>query len=220
MRTKILLVILFLFAATETFAQSYERANLWQKEIDAFAEIDRRQTSPKDAVLFVGSSSFRKWDSLRNDFPKINVVNRGFGGSHIEDVNFYFDQIVTPFQPKMILLYAGENDVTAGKTTERVLEDFKSFVLKVKEKTPKSKIVFVSLKPSPARWELREKFQKTNALIKTEIEKIKDAKFVDVWTAMLNEKGEPKSELFIADKLHMNQQGYEIWRKILDEYVR
>lgn len=215
----LLLVALVCFSFAVS-AQKYERADLWQKEIDAFAEIDRRQTPPADAILFVGSSSMRKWDSLRRDFPRANVINRGFGGSHIEDVNFYFDQIVAPFQPRKIFLYAGENDITAGKSPERVLEDFKKFAALVAEKSPRSKIYFISLKPSPSRWNLREKFQQTNALIKAEIEKMKRAAFIDVWSAMLDARGEPKAEIFIEDRLHLNQKGYDIWREVLAKYVK
>lgn len=201
-------------------AQVYERANLWQKEIDVFVEIDRRQTPPADAILFVGSSSIRKWDSLRRDFPRAIVVNRGFGGSHIEDVNFYFDQTVAPYNPSKIFFYAGENDVTAGKTPERVADDFKKFAALVAARTPRSKIYFISLKPSPARWNLRDKFQQTNALIKAEIARMKHAEFIDVWAAMLGAKGEPKAEIFIEDRLHLNQKGYDIWREVLAKYVK
>lgn len=217
-KTLLLTFLLLLFGAAA--AQTYDRANLWQTEIDALTEIDRRQTPPKEAILFVGSSSIRKWDNLRNDFPRANVLNRGFGVSHLEDVNHYFDQTVTPSEPKIIFLYAGENDITAGKTPERVLEDFKRFVTLARGKTPKSKIYFISLKPSPSRWDLREKFQRTNALIKAECEKDKRTKFVDIWAAMLDEKGLPKAEIFIEDNLHMNQKGYDIWRNILAKYVK
>jgi lysophospholipase L1-like esterase len=201
-------------------AQNYERASLWQKEIDAFAEIDRRQTPPPNAVLFVGSSSVRKWDSLRQDFPSANVVNRGFGGSHLEDVNFYFDRIVAPYKAKKIFLYAGENDLTAGKTPERVLEDFRKFAALARAKSPASKLYFISLKPSPSRWHLREKFRQLNDSIETEIKSIKNAAFIDVWTPMLGADGEPPPEYFIADRLHMNQKGYNVWRAVLAKYLK
>lgn len=212
--------VLSLFSHAQAQAEKYERANLWQAEIDALAEIDRRQTPPKDAVLFVGSSSMRKWDNLRNDFPGFNVINRGFGGSHLEDVNYYFDRVVAPFQAKIIFLYAGENDINDGKTPERVLEDFKKFTALAHEKSPRSKLFFISLKPSPSRWQLRDKFQQTNALIKAECEKSNRAKFIDVWAAMLNEQGEPKTEIFVEDKLHMNQKGYDLWRGVLTKYLK
>ncbi len=209
-----------LFSYAPGQEEKYERAKLWQTEIDALAEIDRRQTPPKDAVLFVGSSSIRRWDNLRNDFSGFNVINRGFGGSHLEDVNFYFDRVVVPFQAKKIFLYAGENDINDGKTPERVLADFRKFVALVRKKSLQSKVFFISLKPSPSRWNLREQFQKTNALVKAECEKSKNTKFIDVWAAMLNEKGEPKTEIFIEDKLHMNQKGYDIWRAVLVKYLK
>lgn len=209
-----------LLCASFSNAQTYKRANLWQSEIDAFAEIDRRQTPPSPAILFVGSSSIRKWDNLRRDFPRYNVVNRGFGGSHIEDVNHYFDQLVTPFQAKKIFFYAGENDITDSKTPEQVLEDFRMFMALVREKSPQSKIFFISLKPSPSRWALRDKMQRANTLIKAECEKNKNSRFIDVWTPMLDAQGEPKAEIFIADKLHMNEKGYAIWRAVLTKYLK
>ena len=216
----VIFLSLFLLGASFVSAQDATRANLWQKEIDAFADTDRRQTPPKDAVLFVGSSTFRKWENLRRDLPSVNVINRGFGGSELEDVNHYFDQTVTPYQPRIIFLYAGDNDISAGKTPERVLADFKTFMALVQEKSPRSKVYFVSIKPSPLRWQLRDQLQQANSLIRAECEKNGKAKFIDVWAAMLNEKGEPKPEIFLADNLHMNQKGYDIWREILKKYLK
>ncbi len=210
-------LVLFLLTVS---AQTYERAKLWDAEINALTEIDVKQTPPKNVVLFIGSSSIRFWKSLRGDFPQTNVINRGFGGSHLEDVNYYFEKLVAPFQAKSIFLYAGENDVTAGKTLETVLEDLKKFTALVREKSPRSKIYFISLKPSPSRWDLHDKFQQTNELIKTEIGKTKNAVFIDVWAEMLDEKGLPKAEIFIADKLHLNEKGYAIWREVLAKYLK
>jgi hypothetical protein len=109
--------------------------------------------------LLVGSSSIRGWRSAAMDFPNFRVVNRGFGGSHLEDVNFYAGQVVFPYKPKLIVLYAGENDVVAGKSVERVFDDFKKFAVSVRRKLPKTRLIFVSLKPSPARWEFTPKFK-------------------------------------------------------------
>jgi len=212
------LLFLITFASVFAFvvsAQTYDRAKIWDAEINSLTEIDQKQTPPKDAVLFVGSSSMRLWKNLRTNFPQINVINRGFGGSRLEDVNFYFDRIIAPYNPKTIVLYAGENDVNDGIAPEKILADFQKFSKLVRAKFPKAKLLYVSLKPSPSRWKLADNFRKTNELIKNEIAKDKRAKFIDVWTLMLNEKGEPKDELFVADKLHMNEKGYAIWRDIL-----
>jgi len=210
---------LFLFSFTVS-AQTYSRAEIWDKEIDALTEIDLKQTPPRDAVLFVGSSSIRLWRNLRTSFPELNVINRGFGGSRLEDVNFYFDRIVAPYNPKTIVLYAGENDVNDGIAPEKVLADFNQFSKLVRARFPKTKLLYVSLKPSPSRWKLADNFRKTNELVKTEIAKDKRAEFVDVWQKMLNENGEPKAEIFVEDKLHMNEKGYAIWREILRKELK
>jgi lysophospholipase L1-like esterase len=213
----ILLVILsFAMAAQE----SYNRANLWENEIAAFAAADKKEFPKTGGVLFVGSSSIRGWKTVQSDFAEFQVLNRGFGGSHLEDVNHYFAEIVLPYKPKLIVLYEGENDVTAGKTIERVVADYKKFVALVRENLPKSRFIFVSLKPSLARWEQREKFQRANDLIKAETEKDKSQRFVDVWQPMLDEQGEPKPEIFQGDKLHLNAEGYKIWRDVLTPHIK
>ena len=215
---KILLVV-FIFCLSAA-AQTYDRAKLWDAEINAFAAIDRRQTPPENAVLFVGSSSIRVWESLRQSFPNLKVINRGFGGSHLADVNYYFDKIVAPYNPKIMVLYAGENDITAGVAPETVLENYRKFAALAHGKFPKAKIFYVSLKPSIARRTLADKFRQTNNLIKTEIAKDKMAEFVDVFTPMLGADGEPLPDIFQADNLHMNEKGYAIWTKVLGKYLK
>lgn len=209
-----------LLLSVSAAAQVYERAKIWDKEIDALAEIDRRQTPPGDAVLFVGSSSIRGWRNLRQSFPNLNVINRGFGGSRLEDVNYYFDRIVAPYNPRTIVLYAGENDVSEGVAPETVLESYRKFAALVRARFPKTKIVYVSIKPSPSRWHLADKFRRTNELVKAEIAKDKRAVFADVFTPMLGASGEPKPEIFGGDRLHMNGQGYLIWHNTLEKYVK
>lgn len=218
---KLLATALFLLTiAYASGAQTYERASLWEKEIDALTEIDRRQTPPKGAILFIGSSSIRLWKSLRQDFPRLSVINRGFGGSRIEDVNHFFDRIAAPYDVKTIVLYAGENDVNDGLPPERVRDDFVAFRLLVRKSFPKAKLAFISLKPSPSRWKLEAAFRKTNELIKSEISKDKRAVFVDMWPAMLGADGQPRRQLFVADMLHMNEKGYQIWREKLAPLLR
>jgi hypothetical protein len=212
----VLSFVLLTVLQTIAFSQTeYQRAHLWEKEIDAFAELDKKQFPAKTEVLLVGSSSIRGWRSAAMDFPNFRVVNRGFGGSHLEDVNFYAGQVVFPYKPKLIVLYAGENDVVAGKSVERVFDDFKKFAVSVRRKLPKTRLIFVSLKPSPARWEFTPKFKQLNELIKAETEKDKRMLFVDVWTPMLDADGQPRKNIFLGDKLHMNAEGYRIWRETL-----
>lgn len=219
MKKSILALLISIIFASGLKAQIYDRQQLWDKEINAFAEIDRNQPPPADAVLFVGSSSIRMWTNLRSNFPRMKVINRGFGGSRLEDVNHYFDKIVTPYKPKIIVLYAGENDVHEGIAPEKVLEQYRNFAAMVSQKLPKTTVLYISIKPSPSRWQMADKIRRTNALIKAESEKDYRTQFVDVFSPMLNEKGEPKAEIFLADRLHLNEKGYAIWRRILQRYL-
>lgn len=217
--TSSILFTIFLFACFAQ-AQSYEREKIWQNEINAFAEIDRKQTPPENAVLFVGSSSIRMWENLRVSFPKLKVINRGFGGSRLEDVNHYFDKIVAVYKPKTIVLYAGENDVNEGIAPETVAENYAKFAKMVHKKLPKTEIIYVSLKPSPSRWNLAAEYRKANELIKAQTEKDKLAQFVDIFSPMLGANGEPMPEIFREDNLHMNEKGYAIWRGVLEKYLK
>ena len=203
------------------FAQNnYQRSSLWEKEIAAFKNADQKDFPKKGKVLFVGSSSIRGWRTLENDFPSIYSINRGFGGSHLEDVNFYASQIVFPYKPNLIVLYAGENDLVAGKSVTAVFDDFKKFVSLVKENLPKARVIVISAKPSPSRREFAPKFKELNSLMKAESEKNKNLLFVDVWLPMLDSDGEPRKDIFLADKLHMNAKGYEIWRETLASKIK
>lgn len=193
----------------------YQRAHLWEKEINAFVESDRKVMPKKGGVLFVGSSSIRGWRTVARDFPDLRTINRGFGGSHLEDVLHYMPQVVFPYKPKLIVLYAGENDLTAGKPVDRVFADYKRFVSEVHAKLPKTRIIYVSAKPSPSRWNLAQVFTELNDRIGRETEKDKRLMFVDVWAPMLGADGKPKETIFQADRLHMNPEGYKIWRETL-----
>ena len=212
----ILLVTLQIFVLGQN---EYSRAHLWEKEIAAFAAADKKEFPQKGKVLFVGSSSIRGWRTLKEDFPEINSINRGFGGSHLEDVNHYAPQIVLPYKPELIVLYAGENDIAAGKSVETVFNDFKNFVSLVRKKLPKTRLIAISAKPSPSRREFAQKYKELNSLIKAETEKDKRLLFVDVWSPMLNANEEPKKEIFLGDKLHMNAAGYKIWRETLLPHI-
>lgn len=215
-----ILALLLLFTATVAPAQTYDREKIWEKEINAFAEIDRRQTPPENAALFVGSSSIRLWENLRESFPKLKIINRGFGGSRLEDVNHYFDVIVAPYRPKTIVLYAGENDVNDGIAPETLAESYRKFAAMARAKFPKTKIFYVSIKPSPSRWNIADKFRRANDLIKAEIAEDKQGEFVDVFTPMLGANGEPLPDIYVPDNLHLNDKGYAIWRKVLEKFLK
>ena len=191
----------------------------WETEIAAFEASDKANPPPKDAILFVGSSSIRLWQSLAHDFPEHAVINRGFGGSHLADCALLADRVVIPYRPRMVLLYAGDNDIAEGKTPEQVFSDFKTFVEKVYAALPKTRIAYLSIKPSITRRQLLDNMKAANRLIESYAQKKKNLLFIDVFTPMLNSDNEPRRELFTSDGLHLNGAGYELWASIIRPYL-
>lgn len=206
-------------AAAVSAQQAPASPNRWEADIKKFEEADRQNPPAKSAVVFVGSSSIRMWKDLAEDFSDTKVINRGFGGSQLADSTYYADRIVIPYQPRMVVLYAGDNDLAAGKTPQQVFEDYKAFVSRVREKLPNAKIAFISIKPSLARVKLMEQMRATNELIRGYAAAGKNLVFIDVFPPMLNQAGQPRPELFIQDGLHMNREGYDIWRKVVAPYL-
>jgi lysophospholipase L1-like esterase len=186
----------------------------WAEAIAKFEKEDRSMPPPKGGILFLGSSSIRMWD-LKKWFADLPVVNRGFGGSQICDSTHYADRLVTIHEPRLVVFYAGDNDIAAGKSPEQVRDDFREFVEKARKPQPDLRIVFISIKPSIARWKLAEEMKEANRLIKGDTEELENIKYLDVWPAMLNEAGEPRKDLFVDDGLHMNAAGYDVWAKLL-----
>ena len=192
----------------------------WTAEIDAFIKADALKAPAQGAVVFVGSSSIRKWTSLAADFPGISTVNRGFGGSELTDSVFFADRIVIPYAPRLVVVYAGENDLQAGKTPESVLAAFQDFHTKIHAALPKTKIIFLAIKESPSRAKIREKVLLANKLVIADCAKDPRLTFVDVATPMLDAKGQTRPELFLEDQLHMKPAGYAIWTKVLAPYLK
>lgn len=193
----------------------------FENEIAAFEKSDARKAPPKNAVLFLGSSSIHNWSTLARDIPEFAVINRGFGGSIIEQSTLYAPRIVWPYQPRLIVFYAGDNDLAAGKSPEQVLADFQAFVAHVREKLPATSIAFISIKPSPSRANIKAKAMRANALIREHIEARREARlrYIDVWTPMTNDEGAARGELFGPDELHMNPRGYKLWTQVITPHL-
>ena len=191
----------------------------WEANIRAFEAADRANPPPQDAVLFVGSSSIRLWDTLAQDFPHTQVINRGFGGCEIADVIFYTDRIIIPYRPRMILLYAGDNDLANSKTPQQVFEDYQMFVGRVHQKLPTTRIAFIAVKPSPARAALTESVREVNDRVSAYATLDNRLAYIDVFTPMLTADGHPRRELFTEDGLHMNADGYRLWRSVIGPYI-
>ncbi len=216
--TFILVFSAFLAAAGQT--EPYAREKMWEKDIAAFLDIDQQQTPPPNAVLFTGSSSIRMWTSLRTDFPRLNVINRGFGGSQLNDLVFFAPKIVIPYRPKKIVIYSGENDIEAGRTPEDVVADFRAFIAIRDKQLAGTPVIYISMKPSILRWAIWPNMEKANSLIKAEAAKHKKVTFVDISAAMLGNDGKPPADLFISDGLHLSRKGYDLWRETLAPHLR
>jgi lysophospholipase L1-like esterase len=195
----------------------------FEPEIAAFEKWDRQNAFPKNAVLFVGSSSIRLWQTAEA-FPELPVINRGFGGSTIADVNHFFDRIVLKYRPAVIVFYSGDNDIANGKSPQQVYEAFLEFARLVREALPKTSILFISIKPSMARIKLWPKMEEANASVSRLAGINPQVVYVDVASPMLNRRknpsrpgrqGVPSKELFLEDGLHLNAAGYELWNLTL-----
>jgi lysophospholipase L1-like esterase len=158
------------------------------------------------------------WD-LKKSFPDQQYLNRGFGGSEVCHSTHFFDELVAKHKPRVVVFYAGDNDVAHGKSPEQVQKDFRGFARNLKNKLPEAKLVYISLKPSIARWKLADKMREANKLIAADCEENENFAFVDVWPVMLNEKGEPREDIFLEDGLHMNEKGYAEWVKLIEPHL-
>ena len=196
-------------------AEEPNRFARWEPAIAKFEEQEREQPPPKQGIVFVGSSSIRLWN-LAQAFPNRPVVNRGFGGSQLADSVHFCDRLVLRHEPRMVVLYAGDNDLSVGVKPEQVAQDFADFVKTIRAKLPEATIVYLSIKPSPARWKLADKAREANRLIAEKCAAGDRLKFVDVFTPMLGADGQPRPELFVKDNLHMNAAGYDLWNQLVE----
>ncbi len=210
-------LLLTLIAFTHLVAQQPPFYN----DIQAFKKKDEAQFPAKNAILFVGSSSFTKWTDVQDYFPGYPIINRGFGGSVLPDVIRYAKDIIFPYQPKQVVIYCGENDLASSDTVTAamVVNRFTTLLAIIRAKLPNTPVLFVSLKPSPSRSRLFPKMQEANASIKALLLKDKHGAFADVYSKMLDADGNPMKDIFLADNLHMNAKGYAIWKKVLEPYL-
>jgi lysophospholipase L1-like esterase len=187
-------------------------------DVNAFAAQDVATPPPPCPLLFEGSSSIRRWTTLAADMKPYAVLNRGFGGSQISDVNAYFDRVVAPYRPRAIVFYAGDNDIHAGKTPDDVVADFKAFMALKRKALGHTRVYFISLKPSPSRLAEYPAQEDVNRQVKAMAETQHDLAVIDVVGDMMDE-GKPK-DIFVADGLHLAPAGYAIWtkdvRRVLD----
>lgn len=210
------IIVIFLSLSVSLISQ--DKPERWANEIK---EISKKYQGVdlKDAIIFTGSSSVRLWKDLESRYSKYNILNTGFGGSAMHELNFWSGNLIEQYHPKKVFIYEGDNDVSAGLSPDFVIEHAKEIILKLKTQNPSVLIYFISPKPSPSRWHLKDKYDAMNSAIRKLCEESDGVTYVDVWPHMLDNSGVPFDHIFIQDKLHMNTEGYDIWDKIVRPYV-
>jgi lysophospholipase L1-like esterase len=203
-------VAVALAAGAVVFAQAPAGTNRFEKNVAAYEAADRSTPPPRGAILLVGDSQFYRWKTLPDDLPGYTVVNRGIDSFGASDLRVFAERLVRPYAPRLVVTHVGGNDVNQGRTPEQVLEDFQAFVAGVRRYLPAVPIAFSSITPGPGRWNQRESRERTNALVKAWVATQPNLHFIDLWTPMLTQEGQPREELWVEDRIHPNQAGYRI----------
>ncbi|NLX54179.1 MAG: SnoaL-like domain-containing protein [Planctomycetaceae bacterium] len=191
----------------------------WADPIQAYVDQDRQEPPKPEGIVFVGSSSIVGWKTLAADFPAYNVIGRGFGGSQMIDSVLYAHQIVTPYRPRAVVVYAGDNDITAGRSAEDLLADFQLFVETIHRALPQTRIAYLTIKPSIQRWQVWPEMQRANALVRDFADGADLVDYLDIAGPMLESHAPPPPELFLADGLHLSEQGYALWAAVVTPWL-
>lgn len=190
----------------------------WAEAITTFASVNSDVTGV-GGVVFTGSSSIRMWTDLEKRYQTFSAVNRGFGGSKLDDLAKHVDKIVLPSRPRLVVIYSGDNDLASGLSAAQVVQDFVNVCDKIHRRLPKTEIAFVSIKPSPARSHLLPRVREANTLIRAYAATKRYIRYVDVFTPMLDARGKPRAELFLGDSLHLNERGYALWDSVISPFL-
>lgn len=215
-------ILAFLFTILMLFIFKAQDKPAFWNDIEHFKEINKENPPPRDAILLFGSSSFTMWKDVSDYFPRKQLINRGFGGSSLNDLNFYSDEFLKPYSPKQIIIYGGENDFAANErlTARQVFNRYKHFYAEIRKYYPTIQVDYISIKLSPSREKLWPQFIAANSLIKKFMDKKKNADYNDITKAMNDENGRTRKDLFLEDMLHMKPNGYEIWAKEMKPFLK
>jgi len=187
----------------------------WQARVDRYLENDEASPPPIDGIVFTGSSSIDQWAALPSDFPDLPVVKRGIGCTLLANLPDFAPMLVYPLQPRVVVVYAGENDLQHGRASDEVVATFEQVRAQIHQRAPRARMIFLSIKPCPSRRALLPAIRDANARIADACEKEPRCTFIDIFTPMLDINGNPRGELFCNDNLHMNATGYALWTKLV-----
>ncbi|WP_256011095.1 GDSL-type esterase/lipase family protein [Desertivirga xinjiangensis] len=201
-------------------AKSQDEKPYYWNTIQSFKRQDSLHAPVKNAILFIGSSSFTNWNFVQDMFPDYTILNRGFGGSQLPDIELYFEQVKYPPQVKQIVIYAGDNDIASGVNAEGVLERFQELYKLIRKDLPKVNVAYLSIKGCPGRSRSIPVVKEANELIKSFLSEQENAVFVDIYHPTMITGDEPMTDIYVEDGVHMNRKGYEIWASILKPYLK
>jgi lysophospholipase L1-like esterase len=191
----------------------------YKNEIETFKLWDQKNSVPENAILFTGSSSIRMWKT-HLAFPQYPVINRGFGGAHISDVIYYYNQVILKYNPALIVFYCGDNDIAGDKPVKQVFDDYLTLIIKIETDLSGVSFVFISVKPSGSRWDYWEKMNMLNEQIKKYNQQQDNLYYIDLASPLLDSNGKPDNTLFLDDRLHLNDKGYKIWNSSLHNLLK
>lgn len=225
MKYLVALLTLILLTACWSGFRLYQELNkrwsedplVWEADVAALEIAAQATPALENAVVFVGSSSIRLWDSLAQDMAPIPVIQRGFGGAKLNDTVYYADRLVNAYHPAAVVIFAGSNDITPGdtKTPEQLLKSYQQFVARVRVDNPELPIYYIGITPSPKRWEVWPEAQAVNAVIEDYSQDSSGLFYIDTGPALMNVQGDPDSENYMFDGLHLSDQGYRVWTSII-----
>jgi lysophospholipase L1-like esterase len=214
MRTTVFLVVTL--SVLPAFAQ--QPSDRWERYVAAFEAADAASPPPKGGIVFAGSSTMQRWD-VAAYFPDLKIINRGISGTELADAVRYVDRLVIKHAPRLVVLYAGDNDIGFGKLSEQVAADFERFVRAVHARLPQTRILYIGVKPSLRRWIQIDRMRQVNQSIRAICERDDRLAFLDFDGLMLGWDEKPRPELFVDDGLHMSPLGYQLWSTVLRPYL-
>lgn len=215
-KTKLIPIIFLLIA---TFLSNAQEQNRFKNDVDKLTSVEYNFSNNKKLVVFAGSSSIRMWKDVQSYFPDYNVINNGFGGSQFSDLLFFYDEVILKHKPEILFIYEGDNDINGKKKPGKILKEVKQLTGKIRRDLPETKIIYISPKPSIARVHLKNEYIKLNKKLKKYCNKQDNIEFADVWYPMLDSHGNVYKDVFLEDGLHMNKKGYDIWGKVIGDFL-
>lgn len=213
--------ILFCLAPLTVFAQpqSASQGEKWEQKIKRYERQDSLTRPAPNLVLFVGSSTIENWKTLSDDFPDHLLLNRGVSGTKTIDLYNFRKRLIEPYQPKQIFIYEGDNDIGLGWKTDAIITQFKQLIEAVRESKPQAEIVLISVKLSPNRLKDKLQIEEVNELLKAYLATVPNTRYADVYTPMLTAEGTLIGEYYRADGLHLTPAGYDVWKKVIGEFL-